>query len=42
MKQLGVLEQMPAVRTALSRQPPLVELAPESMSLNMVKGHKRG
>lgn len=35
-----MLEWMPAVRTALSRQPPpLVEMAPESMSLNMTKGH---
>lgn len=37
MRQLGVLEQIPAVCTALSRQPPLVRLAPESMSLNMIK-----
>ncbi|KAM7331318.1 hypothetical protein ACRRTK_010507 [Alexandromys fortis] len=34
---------MPAVHTALSRQPPpLVEMAPESMSLNMIKGHTVG
>lgn len=37
-----MLERMPAVCTALSRQPPLVGLAPESMSLNMIKGHKHG
>jgi hypothetical protein len=37
-----VLDQMPAVCTALSRQPPLVGLVPENMSLNTIKGHKHG
>lgn len=42
MRQLGASERMPAVRPALSRQPPLAGLAPESVSLNTIKGHKDG
>lgn len=42
-KQLGMLELMPAVNTALSRQPPFIELAlGNKQAFNMIKDQKPG